>query len=117
MSNDLRDLVDVDRVIHEPARLMIVALLYNVESADFLFLKNETGLTKGNLSSHLSKLEENGYVEIEKTYRGKVPLTVVHLTDKGREALDDYRRRMQQLVNNLGANQDSNNGLDQDGKK
>ena len=77
MSVDLRSLTELDRLIHEPARLLIVTILSTVESADFLFLERETELTKGNLSAHLSKLEEAGYVNIEKTYKGKLPLTVV----------------------------------------
>ena len=101
MSEELRDLVDVDRLIHEPARLLIVALLASVESADFLFLQREAGLTKGNLSSHLSKLEEARYVEIEKTYRGKIPLTICRLTDKGRNAFQTYRHRLKNIVDKL----------------
>ena len=68
---------DLDRVIHEPARLMLVALLAGVSRADFGWLQRESSLTKGNLSSHLARLEEAGYVEIEKTFRGKIPLTLV----------------------------------------
>lgn len=98
MSNEIRSLVEIDRLIHEPARLMIVAILYAVESADFLYLKRETELTKGNLSSHLSKLEEAGYVNIEKTYKGKIPLTICNLTDKGRKAFEDYRKQMKFMV-------------------
>ena len=81
---------EVDRIIHEPARLMIVALLSGAKEADFLFLQRETSLTKGNLSSHLAKLEEAGYVEIEKTYRGKIPMTVCRLTHKGRASFKTY---------------------------
>ena len=62
---------ELDRVIHEPGRLMIVALLYAVEGADFLYLQHETEMNKGTLSSHLARLEEAGYVEVEKTYRGQ----------------------------------------------
>lgn len=98
MSNEIRNLVEIDRLIHEPARLMIVAILYAVESADFLYLKRETELTKGNLSSHLSRLEEAGYVNIEKTYKGKIPLTICNLTDKGRKAFEDYRKQMKFMV-------------------
>lgn len=96
-----QNLNEIDRLIHEPARLMIVTLLYTVESADFLFLQRETGLTKGNLSSHLSKLEQAGYVEIEKTFQGKIPLTVVRLTDKGRTAFDAYRKQLKQFVEGI----------------
>lgn len=98
MSNEIRNLVEIDRLIHEPARLMIVAILYAVESADFLYLKRETELTKGNLSSHLSRLEEAGYVNIVKTYKGKIPLTICNLTDKGRKAFEDYRKQMKFMV-------------------
>lgn len=98
MSEDYRNLGDVDRVIHEPGRLMIVAILSAVESADFLYLLRETGLTKGNLSAHLSRLEQAGYVEIEKSFRGKIPQTTCRLTDKGRAAFDDYRERIKRLV-------------------
>jgi DNA-binding transcriptional ArsR family regulator len=101
MTDDLRSLVDVDRLIHEPARLMIVAILSAVKSADFLYLQRETGLTKGNLSSHLAKLEEAGYVEIEKTYRGKLPLTICRLTKTGQAAFKDYRQRLKKFVENM----------------
>jgi DNA-binding transcriptional ArsR family regulator len=94
MSQALRDLMDLDRLIHEPARLMIVTILAAVESADFLYLQHETGLTKGNLSAHLSKLEEAGYISIEKTYRGKVPLTLCRLTRDGQAALGQYRSHL-----------------------
>jgi DNA-binding MarR family transcriptional regulator len=100
VSHELRELASVDRLIHEPARLMIVAILYAVESADFVYLQRETELTKGNLSSHLSKLENAGYVEIEKTYRGKIPLTVCRLTDQGRQAFENYRKQLKNFVNN-----------------
>jgi len=71
---------------------MVVALLSAVKEADFQYLLNATSLTKGNLSVHLSKLEEAGYVEIEKTFRGKYPLTICRLSPRGREVLDEYRR-------------------------
>jgi DNA-binding MarR family transcriptional regulator len=93
-----RNLGEIDRLIHEPSRLMIVAMLSSVESADFLYLKRETGLTRGNLSSHLSKLEEAGYIEIEKTYRGKIPLTICSLTDAGCQAFQAYREQIKQFV-------------------
>ena len=89
---------DLDRVIHEPARLQIVALLSGAKEADFLFLQRETGLTKGNLSSHLVKLEEAGYVKIEKTFRGKIPLTLASLTPEGRTAFQRYRKSMNGLL-------------------
>lgn len=98
MANELRKINDLDRTIHEPARLMIVAILASLESADFLYLERETGLTRGNLSTHLSKLEDAGYIEIEKTYKGKLPLTICKLTAEGHKAFHAYRRQLQQIV-------------------
>jgi DNA-binding MarR family transcriptional regulator len=101
MPDDFRAMVDVNRVIHEPARLIIVTILYTAASADFLFLLRETGLTKGNLGSHLARLEEAGYVKIEKTYRGKVPQTICSLTEEGRTAFREYRARVRRAVDSL----------------
>lgn len=95
---DLRSITDVDRVIHEPARLLIVALLSTAREADFLFLQRETGLTKGNLSSHLGRLEEAGYLRIDKGFRGKIPQTVCSLTSEGRAAFKTYRAQMKRAV-------------------
>jgi len=98
MSENLRSLAGLDRIIHEPARLLIVTILSTVESADFLFLQREAGLTKGNLSAHLTKLEEAGYIKIEKTFKGKLPLTVCKLTTSGRKAFEGYRQQLQQFI-------------------
>jgi DNA-binding MarR family transcriptional regulator len=91
----------VDRLIHEPARFDIMAHLYVVDSADFLFLQRQTGMTWGNLSSHLSKLEDAGYIAIEKDFVGKKPHTMLHLTDKGRTAFSDYRAYMKNTLDTL----------------
>jgi DNA-binding transcriptional ArsR family regulator len=91
----------IDKTIHEPARLIIIAHLFVVESADFLFLQRQTGLTWGNLSSHLSKLENAGYVAIEKEFLDKKPHTTLHLTDKGRTAFKEYRESMKQVFEDL----------------
>ena len=96
-----KPLADINRLIHEPARLMIVSYLYVVESADFLFLMRQTGLTFGNLSSHLSKLETAGYVVIEKEFMGKKPHTMLRLTNDGRAAFQDYRQSMKQALDEL----------------
>ena len=98
MNDDLRNVTELDRLIHEPARLLIVTILASVASADFLFLQRETGLTKGNLSAHLSKLEGAGYVQIEKTFKGKLPLTVCRLTTAGQKALKTYRQQLQNFM-------------------
>jgi DNA-binding transcriptional ArsR family regulator len=97
----LPPVADIDRLVHEPARLMVLALLYVVESADFTFVMTQTGLTWGNLSSHLSKLEDAGYVAIEKEFKGKKPHTMLHLTDEGRAAFREYRRSMKQVLDDL----------------
>jgi DNA-binding MarR family transcriptional regulator len=94
MNKQVRTISEVDRVIHEPGRLMIVALLFAVEGADFLYLLRETEMNKGTLSSHLSRLEEAGYVEIAKTFRGKIPQTLLSLTASGRKAFEEYRRKL-----------------------
>ena len=99
MAENLRSVTELDRLIHEPARFLILTILSPVASADFLFLQRETGLTKGNLSAHLSKLEEAGYVKIEKTFKGKLPLTVCKLTVSGRKALTQYRQQLQEFMN------------------
>jgi len=101
MNDELRDWNEVDRLIHEPARLMILSILAVSEKADFLFLLNETGLTKGNLSSHLGKLETAGYIQIEKTFRGKVPQTLVSLSETGRTAFEAYRKQLKSIMKHL----------------
>jgi DNA-binding MarR family transcriptional regulator len=98
MNRQIRTIADLDRVIHEPGRLMIAALLSAVDRSDFLYLQHETGMNKGTLSSHLSRLEEAGYVEVLKTYRGKVPQTFLSLTDAGREAFEQYRRQLKESL-------------------
>jgi DNA-binding MarR family transcriptional regulator len=98
MNQQTRMIAELDRVIHEPGRLMIVALLFAVEGSDFLYLQHETGMNKGTLSSPLSRLEEAGYIEVTKTYRGKVPQTLLRLTDAGREAFEQYRRKLKEAL-------------------
>jgi DNA-binding MarR family transcriptional regulator len=103
--NNIRDEIytpnSIDKLIHEPARLNIMTHLYVVESADFLFMMRQTGLTFGNLSAHMSKLEEAGYIDIIKEFIGKKPHTMLKLTKKGRKAFDEYRKKMKQFFNEL----------------
>ncbi len=94
MTPELQELATLDRVIHEPARLMLMTVLYATEEADFLYLQRECGLTQGNLSSHLARLEEAGYITIQKTFKGKYPLTICRLTRSGREAFETYVHKM-----------------------
>ena len=97
----LHPLADLDRTIHSPARLMVMTNLYVVESAEFIALMKLTGLSWGNLSTHLSKLEEAGYVELEKGFRGKKPYTMVRLTGVGRAAFKTYKEQMQGVLAEL----------------
>ncbi len=83
-------MADVDRVIHEPARLRILTILTGVDVADFNFLLMALGLTKGNLSSHMDKLEKSGYVDIKKGFNGRIPHTEFSVTPAGRAALEQY---------------------------
>jgi DNA-binding transcriptional ArsR family regulator len=97
----IQRIASIDRTIHEPARLMIMAILYVVERADFLFLLQQTGLTQGNLSSHLSRLEEAGYIDIKKEFIEKRPHTMLKLTEDGRIAFEEYRRSMEELFTGI----------------
>ncbi|RLI02712.1 transcriptional regulator [Candidatus Bathyarchaeota archaeon] len=96
-SDELPDVKSIDRLIHEPVRLLIMANLYVADTADFIYLMNQLNLTFGNLSSHMSKLEEAGYINVEKEFQDKKPVTKLSLTDLGREAFEDYRQRMKHL--------------------
>src|SRR5512136_2181349 len=98
---DLSSLAEIDRLVHEPARLAVMALLYVVDSADFTFLMNQTGLTWGNLSAHLSKLEEAGYLAVEKSFKGRRPNTSLRLTPQGRKAFTGYARKMKQALQDI----------------
>jgi DNA-binding transcriptional ArsR family regulator len=92
------DILRVDRVIHEPARLLILTILSRVAAAEFKFLETASGLSKGNLSSHLSKLEDEGYVIQTKSFRGKIPLTTVAITKEGTGRLKEYQKQMRRLI-------------------
>jgi DNA-binding MarR family transcriptional regulator len=98
---ELHPLVDIDQVIHAPARLMVLTYLYVVESADYVFLTRMTGLTWGNMSTHLAKLEKAGYIMIEKEFRGKKPHSIIRLTHQGRAAFREYKQSMQQVLDDL----------------
>jgi DNA-binding transcriptional ArsR family regulator len=87
----------LDRLVHEPARLAIMTVLANVAESDFQFLLTATGLTKGNLSSQASKLEEAGYIAVRKFFRGKLPATTYRLTEAGQRALDAYWQHLEAI--------------------
>jgi len=90
-------LADLDRIVHEPARLAILTALGACRSADFLYLQRLTGLTKGNLSSHLSKLETAGLVRVEKAFVGKTPTTQLELTAEGRRVIERHWKQLERL--------------------
>lgn len=90
----VRGLMNLDRVVHEPARLAILTVLAEAEAVEFRFIETVTGLTRGNLSSHASKLEAAGYIEVDKAFRGRTPVTSYRITEAGREALTSYRDRL-----------------------
>jgi len=103
----VRILEAIDKLIHEPGRLMIVALLYIVESADFVFIMRQTGMTKGNLSAHLSKLEAGGYLSVNKQFIHKIPRTFLSLTPAGRQAFESYQQKIQQFWRDMPARDES----------
>jgi len=98
---DLQPIADIDRIVHAPPRLMILAYLAAVDSADFIFLMNQVELTRGNLSSHLKTLEEAGYIDVQKEFVEKVPRTLIRLTDNGRDAIQNYRDQMRNIIEKL----------------
>jgi DNA-binding transcriptional ArsR family regulator len=98
VSESLPDISQLDRLVHEPARLKILMILQAVGEADFLYLQKDGGFTQGNLSSHLNKLEAAGYVEIEKKFKGKLPLTICRITAAGETALRSYTRQMLEIL-------------------
>ena len=89
---------DIDKTVHEPARLLILSMLNVLDSADFTFLLNQTGLTRGNFSTHIKKLEDAAYVAVQKEFVDNKPLTTYSITEAGRQALSDYRRLMEKIL-------------------
>ena len=94
-------LQDIDRTIHEPARLLLLIYLFSVEKADFTFLKLQTGMTQGNLASHLNKLESAGYIHTEKIFKNKRPLTLISISDTGKNAFISYVKEMYHYFRDL----------------
>jgi len=98
VSTPFERLAELDRLVHEPARLAIMSALSACESADFLFLQRITGLSKGNLSSHLGRLEDAGLVTVTKEFVGRIPRTNAALTPEGRERLAAHWHHLQTLA-------------------
>ncbi|MCE5209049.1 MAG: transcriptional regulator [Chloroflexi bacterium] len=97
MTNPFENLANLDRLIHEPARLSIMTALSVVQSADFTFLKNITGLSVGNLSNHLAKLEEGGFIQITKGFVKNRPNTMITITAQGSRAIEIHWMRLKSL--------------------
>lgn len=100
-AQDMALIDGLDRLIHEPARLKIMTHLYVVDSGDFIYLMRTTGLTRGNLSSHMSKLEAAGYIEVIKQFVDRKPQTMLRLTTRGREAFERYRQDITSALDEL----------------
>ena len=98
--NSKDDLIipEINRLIHEPSRLLILSYLYVVKNADLIFFKRKTNLSWGNLSTHASKLEEAGYIQIDKQFRDKKPVTILEITSSGRKAFEQYKSAMTQVL-------------------
>ncbi len=88
---------DVDRIIHEPVRLKVMSVLDGVKNADFTFLTTALGLTNGNLSSHIDRLEKANYVAVKKSFQGKMPRTTLSITESGRAALNAYWEELERI--------------------
>jgi DNA-binding MarR family transcriptional regulator len=97
MSEPFKQIAELDRLVHDSSRLAILTALAACDSADFLFLMSLTGLTKGNLSSHLTKLETGGLISVTKRFIGKKPNTFISLTDAGRSAIDKHWGELERL--------------------
>ncbi len=90
--------VQLDPVIHSRIRLAILSILISVKEADFNYLKQMIGTTVGNLSTHLTKLEEKKYIKVAKGYKGKKPHTSCSLTDKGKQEFSNYLKALDDLL-------------------
>lgn len=93
---------DLDPLLHSQLRLAVMSLLIGVDEADFSFLKKSTGATSGNLSVQIDKLSQAGYIEVKKSFKGKMPNTSCQITKKGVEAFEDYVQALKEYINKKG---------------
>jgi DNA-binding MarR family transcriptional regulator len=98
IAHSYKSIMDLDRMVHEPARLAILTVLAAAEEVEFLFLLKVTGLSKGNLSVQTQKLEAAGYLQTIKSFRGRLPVTSYRITEPGRKALAAYHKHMRALL-------------------
>ena len=101
LSLDPSEISDIDRIVHSPTRLKILLVLMSVEEADFTFISRTADLTRGNLSANLTKLEEAGYIKIQKKFIERVPKTIVSITPTGKKALEDYSSTLGPILDQL----------------
>jgi DNA-binding MarR family transcriptional regulator len=97
-TDSLSEIINIDRLVHSPARLSILTYLSVVEEGDAVYLLNQTGLTWGNLSANVTRLQEAGYIEVVKEFKGRKPHTLLKLTNRGRKAFHDYQNKMKGLL-------------------
>jgi DNA-binding MarR family transcriptional regulator len=97
----LLSIQEIDRTVHEPARLLILSMLYVIDSADFVFLHNQSGLTRGNFSTHITRLEEANYIHVKKEFIDRRPATTYSISLEGRLALETYREQMKKILSEL----------------
>lgn len=93
---------ELDPLLHSELRLAIMSILISVENADFVFIKEQTKATAGNLSVQIDKLSKAGYIEITKTFKGKIPQTLCRITPAGRKALENYVEALKGYIGNIG---------------
>ena len=98
---EIHPIENIDQTIHSPSRLMILAYLAATDSVDFTFLLKQTGLTRGNLSTHIKRLEDAGYVEVKKEFIDRIPRTLYKLTGDGRKAIQLYKENMLTVIDQL----------------
>jgi DNA-binding MarR family transcriptional regulator len=96
-----QEISNLDRIVHSPTRLKILLVLMSVEEADFTFISRAADLTRGNLSANLQKLEERGYIRIEKKFIERVPKTIASITDNGKKALEEYSKVLGPILDEL----------------
>jgi len=97
-TDSLSEIMNIDRLVHSPARLSILTYLSVVEEGDAVYLLNQTGLTWGNLSANVTRLQEAGYIEVVKEFKDRKPHTLLKLTDRGRKAFQGYQNKMKELL-------------------
>ena len=97
MTNNF-DYKQINEVIHSRIRLAIMAILINVDEAEFVFLKQSVKTTDGNLSIHLKKLEDAGYLNIKKSFLNRKPVSSYRITEKGRQAFEDYVNQLGKFI-------------------